>query len=132
MLGIIKSIFATGDTSSKVVDGVMKAGDKLVFTDEERSDASQTRLNWYLKYLEATLPNNLSRRFLAFMVAGVWVVLVILATLLGVTAAVTDSDLVAAAANVVVTILGDYVMIPFGAIMTFYFAKGIVEGRGQG
>lgn len=127
MLGIIKSIFATGDTSSKVVDGVMKAGDALVFTDEEKSQASQTRMEWYLNYLQATLPNNLSRRFLAFMVAGVWVVLVIAAAVLAIFSALMDSSAAGIAAKSIADILGDYVMIPFGGIMAFYFATHLIR-----
>ena len=127
MLGIIKSIFASGDTSSKVVDGVLKAGDALVFTDEEKSQASQTRMEWYLKYLQATLPNNLSRRFLAFMVAGVWVVLVITAAVLAILSALMDSAAAGIAAKSIADILGGYVMIPFGGIMAFYFATHLIR-----
>ena len=127
MFGIIKSIFASGDTSSKVVDGVLKAGDALVFTDEEKSQASQTRMEWYLKYLQATLPNNLSRRFLAFMVAGVWVVLVVVAASLSIAAALLESEPAGAAAAATAKIIGDYVMLPFSGIMAFYFAAHLLR-----
>ena len=130
MFGIIKSIFASGDTSSKVVDGVLKAGDALVFTDEEKSQASQTRMEWYLKYLHATLPNNLSRRFLAFMVAGVWLVLVCLAAILAVAAPLLESTTAAMAAKAVAKIIADYVMIPFSGIMAFYFAAHLLRAKG--
>jgi|TARA_R110002167_G_scaffold124945_2_gene304703 hypothetical protein len=129
MFGLIKSIFSSGDTTGKVVDGVLKAGDALVFTSEEKSAASQTRMDWYLKYLEATLPNNLSRRFLAFVVAGVWLLLVVVTAGLAITAALTGSSEWADAYKSVYAIQKEFVLIPFGGIMAFYFATHLLKAR---
>jgi len=68
----IKSIFAT----PKVIDAAIQGIDKSKWTDEERSD-------FFLTWIQASAPQNLARRIIAFLVTAMWVVacIVILAQL---------------------------------------------------
>jgi len=61
-MGILNRIFAKPEDASKVIDGALKGFDKMFFTKEERSEASQKLSNWYLKYLAATEGQNIARR----------------------------------------------------------------------
>lgn len=69
MIGFIKSLFSA--TPSGVVGKVMDAGDALVLTNEEK-------MQLFIEYQKATLPQNLARRFLALMVVGTYLIMVIM------------------------------------------------------
>jgi len=112
-------LFGRPEDATKILDGAINGLDALVFTDEERSRANQKISDWYLKYLAATEGQNLARRFIALMVVGLWVCLV----LLGIGAyhfSVEYSEFIFA-------VLTDVVMQPFSIIIAFYFLKHVVQ-----
>lgn len=67
------------DTVSTAVHGVIDGVDKLIFTDEERSEASQRITDTWLKAVEATAnessARSITRRVLAVMSLGVFLIL---------------------------------------------------------
>ena len=71
-MNLISSLvgFFTGGskTADSVIDGVKRAGDMLVFTDEEKSLTNQKGMELFIKYQEATLPQNVTRRMIAIVV----------------------------------------------------------------
>jgi hypothetical protein len=114
MFKTLKAIFSTPTDASKVADAVIKGADAAWFTKEEQSA-------WFLRYLEATQPQNLSRRFIAMAVSMVWVVsaLVLLA--------VTLAGIEVVAENVF-AFMSTVVNPVFYTVVGFYFAHRIAGG----
>ena len=57
---------------AKVVDGVSKGLDALVFTDEERAELNARVGNTIVDWMNTSKGQNLSRRWIAVMVTSVW------------------------------------------------------------
>lgn len=103
------------DTASKAaVNGI----DMLVFTEEEKSITNQKLLDWKLDYQKATLPQNMSRRYIAVVVTGLWALLVLLTVGLKIFGLHTPAQFVFDA-------LVEIVMPPFTVIIAFYFLAHI-------
>ena len=113
MVGFLGKLFGSSDTASKVVDGAIKGMDALVFTDEEKSQANDKMRDWYLKYLEASQPQNVSRRLIAVMVVGLWCFLNLFGAFLGV------FDYTRPAADFVFKVVSENVNLPFSIIVGF-------------
>jgi hypothetical protein len=66
-----KVIDAIPDTANKVVDGVTAGLDKMFFTDEEKSDASQHAMDSIYGFIKATMEESsirsITRRVLAVL-----------------------------------------------------------------
>ena len=109
MFKALKAIFSTPTQATKVADAVIKGADAAWFTEEEQSE-------WFLRYLEATQPQNLSRRIIAIAVTGVWVIsalVLLLVTLAG----------LATVAEAVLGFMTAVVNPVFYLVVGFYFAK---------
>lgn len=111
MVKALKAIFSTPAQATKVADAVIKGADAAWFTKEEQGQ-------WFLRYLEATQPQNLSRRIIAIAATGVWVfsAMVLLSLIL------LGADTLA---GEVFKFLSSVVNPVFMVIVAFYFAKGI-------
>ena len=107
MWAAIKSVFAT----PKVVDAAFKGLDAAVFTAEEKSE-------FFLKWLQASAPQNLARRIIAFMVVLPWTLMVL--TIFSMTAFEVDT----AAEREFMT---DTVNPPFMIIIGFYFLAHVIR-----
>ena len=79
MLGIIGKMLGSEKALTGIVGGATKALDALVYTEEEKAqDAAKARSEargMVIKWMAATQGQNLARRFLALMIAGVWLLL---------------------------------------------------------
>lgn len=102
MRKIFGAIFGSEKNTEKILAGI----DKSFFTTEEKSD-------FFLKYLAATTPQNLARRFIAFAVVGLWSFLVLLAVI----AWQWSKEY----ADYIFNVLHDVVGTPFSIIIGFYF-----------
>lgn len=120
-MSLWKSIFSTPDVVKETVSGVKEGIDKAFFTEQEKAEWSVKVGEWFIKYLNATQPQNLARRVIAFMIAGLWVFLVVLLV-----AAFPFSQ---AYAEFVFSVLKEVVTIPFGGIMAFYFTTHLLRSR---
>lgn len=121
--------FFTGEsnTAANVIDGVKRAGDMLVFTAEEKSLTNQKGMELYIKYQEATLPQNVTRRMIAIIVVLMWVVLVALTVLTAAIGMLADLEGFKQVGVYMFKFLTDVVMVPFSVIIGFYFLKRIVQ-----
>lgn len=108
-MGILSTIFKSSD----IVNAVIKSGDALVFTDEERAEV-------HLKQLEAYTPFKLVQRWMVMAVVPAYMVMVLI--LFGCTLA-EIGDLEAAGG-----VLTGYVGFAFVSIITFYTGCGAAEG----
>lgn len=113
------SIFGSSKNTETVVNGAVNGIDKLFFTAEEKSEASAKAGEWFLKYLEATQPQNLARRLIAIMIVALWSLLIV--------AGVALYKFDAAYSQFIFDILADVVMNPFLMVMGFYFAAHVLR-----
>lgn len=72
MSGFFQRLFSAPDAVSKGMDAVINTGDALVFTEEEKSNASMQIMALRIKAAEATHGSRLARRLLAMMIVGVF------------------------------------------------------------
>ena len=114
----------TGDTGTakKVVDSVVATGDALFYTDEEKASDYKSYREWYLKYLEATQPQNVSRRIIAVIVVAIWALLIVV----GVTAQGFGNETFA---TYIFNTLSENVNPILMVIVGFYFLKHIVSAN---
>ena len=121
MVNILKKIFGTAETTETIVKGAVAGLDALVFTEEERAHMDAQARDWFLKYLDATQPQNLDRRLIAMVIVALWTLLVLVCI-----AAWPISKVFAA---FVFSMLTEVVAIPFALIMTFYFAAHAIRAN---
>lgn len=64
MFGALKSLF-TPEATNKVVDGIYNGIDKICYTDEEKAECVQKRIDTKLKMLPLFEPFKLAQRIIA-------------------------------------------------------------------
>jgi len=101
-------MFSTG----KIVENGIKALDSAFFTDEERS-------TYMLKYMEATKPQAISRRFIAMIVSMLWCLGILFCGVL----LYIDSPKF----EVMKEFMNETVNEPFMVVLTFYFLAHVVS-----
>lgn len=124
MPNILASIFGSGKNTEKIVDGAVRGLDALVFTNEEKAEYRAKGAEWFLKYLEATQPQNLARRLIAIIIVSLWSLVVI--------AGCIAWPFNKTYAEFIFQVLVDVVMNPFMLVMGFYFAAHVVRSFVQG
>ena len=115
-------IFGSSEAINKGLDMVDRGVDMAVFTGEEKSIASQKVLDWKLEWLKALGPQSKARRYITYLVAGLWVYLVALMVhlhLLG----------YKAQAEYIFKVLAEVVSTPFSIVIAFYFLANVVRAN---
>ncbi len=113
-----------GKMAEKVADGVMAGADKLVYTDEEKAEARAQAREWFLRYLQATQPQNVARRLIALILVALFAGLILLGVLAWPWAPEWSAY--------IFQTVRDLLVMPVGVIVGFYFAKQIVtEWKGK-
>lgn len=108
-----------GVNPDKLVDGISKGTDKLVFTEQEKKEFNKSLMDWVLKYMEATAPQRVTRRIIASVVVGLWAIMSIASV------ALYKYDL--AYSHFIMTFMKENVNTPFSIIMGFYFLSNVVD-----
>lgn len=130
MLGMstLGKIFGTEKALTGIVEGVSKGLDKLVYTEEEKTDsAAQDRAEargMVVEWMQATQGQNLARRLIALLITGIWVFMYLTTTALSFAAVWTDKAMTANL-NTAAQIIGERAYEMNGAMMlilAFYFA----------
>lgn len=114
-----KSLFGDPDTVREIVTGAKAGIDMAIYTEEERAIAAEDEREFRLRYMEATNPQNVARRVIAFLIVGLWVALVLLA--------VATRGLSVAYSDFVFRVLQEVVNTPFGMVMGFYYLAHLVR-----
>ena len=123
-MGILDKLFGIDKQLDKLTTGAVNGLDKIFFTAEEKSEANQKLIEWYLKYLEATQPQNLARRLIALIVVSLWAFLILFGVLL------YKMDMAWSA--FVFSTLDNIVNNPFMIIVGFYFLTHAVRAYKNG
>lgn len=119
MKKILGAIFGSAKNTETIVDGAVRGLDALVLTKEEKAEYRVKGAEWFLKYLQATQPQNLARRLIAVIIVSLWAGVVI--------AGVVAWPLNEPYADFIFSVLTDVVMNPFLMVMGFYFAAHVVR-----
>lgn len=122
MIKFFKSLFSDSDIINTGVNALVRSGDALVYTDEEKAQRNERQEQWYLELMKALSPSAKSRRGVAWTVVGmvsVFSIIAIFCRLVG-----WHDD-----AKWVLELLSEVWAIPFGLVITFYF---VIPGRTQG
>lgn len=124
MRKVLGAIFGSQKNTETVVNGAVAGLDKMFFTKEEKAEHQAKMGEWFLKYLEATQPQNLARRLIAVTIVALWALLVL--------GGVSVYKFDAAYSQYIFDILADVVMNPFLMVMGFYFAAHVLRSwQGQ-
>lgn len=113
MKKILGAIFGSAKNTETLVNAGVSGLDKMFYTNEEKSEDLAKMREWFLRYLEASQPQNLARRFIALVVVGLWATLVL--------AAVIVFQFDASYADYIFEVITDAVLTPFNIIIGFYF-----------
>lgn len=112
-MNILGAIFGSKKNTETLVDAGVSGLDKMFYTNEEKSEDLAKMREWFLRYLEASQPQNLARRFIAVVVVGLWAALVV--------GAVVAFKLDERYADYIFEVIRDAVLTPFNIIIGFYF-----------
>lgn len=118
-------LFGESSSAKKTVDAVINTGDALFYTDEEKAQDSKLYRDWYLKYLEATQPQNVARRLIAIVITGLWALLVFVGAFAQALGQLETAEYIFKTLN-------DNVNMPFMIVISFYFAKNIMANYKKG
>jgi len=114
-MGWINTLLGSSDFVNKVTDAAINTGDKLVYTDEEKTEAHKKVLDWYLEYLKVTNPQNIARRLIALSVTLLWCIFLIIAVTMEILGFHSDSKFI-------FETIKDNINQPFSIVLAFYFA----------
>ena len=129
------NLFGSGDAIKSVVDNVASGLDKLVYTDEEKSDAAAKERTeargMVVQWMQATQGQNLARRLISLAITAVWLGFYVLSALVySASIFITDGTKAVELSQFLTSQsqgMNDAVML----ILAFYFAAphmgGIVE-----
>lgn len=122
MFGMLKGIagffMGTNPNATKLIDGATSGLDAMFFTPEEKSVANQKVLDFKLEYAKTTQGQNVTRRFLALMIAAIFLHFLIV----GFYAEIAGFLNIAKVAKEYAKILKD----PFDIVLAFYFLTHVV------
>ena len=125
-LGFLGKMFGSEKAMSSAVDGIKKGLDALVYTDEERAEAAAidraAGRQMFLGWMDKTQGQNVTRRFLALMIAGTWLIQYIFVMVASVAAIWSEDPARLHQATDVVSELADGMTGAMMLILGFYFA----------
>lgn len=120
MLKLIGKMFGDADVVKKAADGIYNGLDKAIFTKEEKAEFNQKRMELYLKFVEATAPYKIARRFIAIIITVVWALLVLACATLGIIGGF-DNPGAKDSAVFVLSLLNEVVHWAILSVLGFYF-----------
>ena len=134
-MNIFSSIigFFTGGsgTADSVIDGVKRAGDMLVFTDEEKALSNQTALKLLIEYQRATLPQNVARRKIALVVVAMWAVMIVFTIFIATIGILSNLENFKILSEYLYRFFDKILNVPFMMIIGFYFLKRIIPSKNE-
>lgn len=146
MLGnFLGRVFGTEKALTSIVESVSSGIDALVHTDEEKAqEAAQNRSEarkMVVDWMQATQGQNLARRLIALSITAIWLLVYVVAVVLGMVAVWFDGPL---AGNIMENSnqafdAADSMSGPIMLILSFYFAaphmgdiaKSVLKGRSK-
>ncbi len=109
-----KAIESAAASVGKVINGTVDGVDKIVFTEEEKAEARQKFLIWFLEYTKESSGQDLSRRIIAWIIVSIWSINVITIVLLFLFGYMEKAEQL-------MKVMDNLINPPFEIIMGFYF-----------
>lgn len=110
---ILGAIFGSSKNTETLVNAGVSGLDKMFYTQEEKAEGMADLREWFLRYLEASQPQNLARRAIAICVVGLWAALIVVA--------VAAWSFLPEFSDYVFNVITEAVLTPFNIIIGFYF-----------
>ncbi|GAA5443141.1 hypothetical protein Misp06_01317 [Microbulbifer sp. NBRC 101763] len=126
-MSLWKRLWDTSDVIEQSVDAVIRTGDALVYTEEEKADFKARVLDWMLKWQQVTAGQNLTRRLLALSITFIWLLESLVALILCVWSAFEPYNQSFAKAAEITFSAASKMGLPVGVILTFYFAPNKIS-----
>lgn len=133
MFSFVKNLFGGGEaaehTVKKAADGIYNGLDKIVYTDEERAEATQKGVDAFLKFAELTRDENsirsVTRRWLAWFITVnsitmAWVAIIF---------AINNKDKMVE--KIVAIADAFHLGWAFAGVVVFYFGVQFVRNKGK-
>ena len=121
MKNFFKRIFSGPDVVADTVKSISSGIGKMVFTEQEKTEANIKLTELFIRLQEATSGQNLARRFIAFVVVGMWGFLILLAIFLYL-CTLTEQ------AKFVFDVLKEVILTPYNIVIGFYFFTHFARG----
>ncbi|MFK5947952.1 MAG: hypothetical protein QM500_04165 [Methylococcales bacterium] len=112
-------LFGGSGAADKAVDSISSGIDKMFYTDEEKADASQKGFDTFIKWQEATQPQNVARRLIALIITFLFAGLIIAGC--AVWPWFPDFSVF------IFSMLSELVLPSYIVIIAFYFGKRIIS-----
>ena len=119
-MGWFSKLFDSG-IGEKATDAIINAGDAMFYTEEEKAIAAQKKLDFALKWLEATSSQNLARRYIA--------VIIVCYFLLFITAMSFALVFLPDTGKILYDVCKEFLFYPFSGIMAFYYATHLLRAK---
>jgi hypothetical protein len=122
-MGLFSWFQKGGEQVDKITDAVVKSGDALFYTAEEKEENAAKRRDLYFKFLELSRDENsiksVTRRVLAFTVIGLWALMLLMTLGLAIGNQMEKAEFV-------LGLMSDNFWFTF-AVGSFYFGADIVR-----
>ena len=115
-------LFGSSDNVGKGLDMLRDGVDMAVFTPEERSITGRKIIEARISLLKALGPQSKARRYITYLVVGLWTYLIVLMVHLHLFGYKLQAEYI-------FKVLTDVIGVPFAIIMAFYYAANIVRAR---
>ena len=122
-MGLFSWLTGGGETAGKVIDTVSNGLDMAFYTDEEKSQHNLKVLDFKIKWMKATSGQDLARRLIAVGVVGLFIVAVAMI--------IISWPFMPEYSKFIFEVMKDLVLVPFSAIIIFYFG-GHAVGKLKG
>jgi len=139
LFSVLGNMFGTKEAGAAVLNSVTNGVDKLWHTDQEKAEeAAKARTEGfavYMEWLKSTSGSRIARRFIAFIVTGIWAIEHLTSVLFGLFGIFADdpkkfleaSDMFARHANENNALVGVVLLFYFGGPAAIDGVKGLVE-----
>ncbi len=130
MFGAIKmglgAIFGSPKSAASLASTATSMFDNAFYTDQERAKAKEKIMPMLIDYMSATKGQDVARRGLAMMAAGMWIFVGMTFMVLLIVGLIADSAATTAASEQIREFMSDVIDTPFMLIMAFYFGPHLI------
>jgi len=135
-MGWFKNLISAPKTVDKALDAIVKGGDALIFTEEEKAEYNQKSSELYLKHVELTnkesSPTSIARRNIALIITIPFVFLTIGSAIWMAVATFIEENDLQKSVNDLATHWQNLAMEDYSTLVmmvaVFYFGTHVVKG----
>ena len=128
--GFFGRVFGSPENTGKTLDMIRDGLDSVILTQEEKIQYTQKGVEMYLEFIKlANSGPDIARRFIAILISIMWALAIFGCFFLAGAGMWFEA---AAASSIVLFDMTLKLVLPsWGAVMVFYFGKGILDNRAK-